>query len=266
MNADEGRREATMTTNRDEVGPLFDTGGAHSDLLAACRYIDSRLEFAREPVCRTDLSGGELYRECLARFRDEQRNLLRPAAFLPRIAAMGLMRWFDQLVVRRTIDSLRADVHAVYGCNVSACSATEDVAWRTIFDGLDCEPSVAKRLVIEITETAPLNPVTGRAFAHRIRQSGCRIAIDDFGVGHSAANHLVVGNPDIVKMDRSMLVLIRHNAVGRYQLRRLVAHAYEHARDVVAEGVENELDRQVMMDAGIQWAQGDHFSGRANAA
>ncbi|RQQ01946.1 EAL domain-containing protein [Burkholderia stagnalis] len=264
MNADEGRRDATTKT--DEADPLFDTGGAHVDLVAACRYIENRLEFAREPVCRTDLSGGELYRECLARFADGPRNLLRPASFLPRISAMGLMRWFDQLVVRRTIDSLRADAHAVYGCNVSATSATEDAGWRAIFDELDDAPSVAKRLVIEITETAPLNPVTGRAFVSRIRQSGCRIAIDDFGVGYSAANHLVVGNPDIVKMDRLMLVLVRHNAVGRYQLRRLVAQAYEHARDIVAEGVENELDRRVMMDAGIPWAQGFHFSGRAHVA
>lgn len=255
-----------MKTNRDEAGPLFDTGGAHADLLAACHYIENRLEFAREPVCRTDLSGGVLYRECLARFSDGQRNLLRPAVFLPRIAAMGLMRWFDQLVVRRTIDSLRADAQAIYGCNVSATSATDDAAWRAIFDALDDAPSVAQRLVIEITETAPLHPVAGRAFVSRFRQSGCRIAIDDFGVGYSAANHIVVGNPDIVKMDRSMLVLIRHNAVGRYQLRRLVAQAYEHARDIVAEGVESELDRQVMMDAGIPWAQGYHFSGHAHAA
>ncbi|MDI9701383.1 EAL domain-containing protein, partial [Burkholderia cenocepacia] len=91
-------------------------------------------------------------------------------------------------------------------------------------------------------------------------------AIDDFGVGFSALNNLVVGNPDIVKLDRSVLSLIKRNAIGRYQFRRLIAFAHEGARHVVVEGVESEIDRQIIVDAGVAWAQGIRFSWRSPAA
>ncbi|PCE32267.1 EAL domain-containing protein [Burkholderia ubonensis] len=266
MYAVDARLEAQMHNNHDDAGQLFDPTATHPDPVAVCRFIERRLAFAREPVCRTDLSGGVLYHECLARLARGQRDLLRPVAFLPRLVSMGLMCWFDQLVVGRTIDSLRADAKAVYGCNVSASSATEDAQWQAIFDRLHAEPAVAQRLVLEITETAPLDPVSGRPFVQQVRQTGCRIAIDDFGAGYSAQNHLVVGQPDIVKLDRSMLSMIRNNAVGRYQVRRLVALAHETAGQVVVEGVETELDRQMVIDAGVRWAQGDHFSRRSDVA
>ncbi|MGU7775989.1 EAL domain-containing protein [Burkholderia sp. MR1-5-21] len=259
MSAVDGSHHANMKTPCDDLAPWFDAAGDRSDVASVYDFIESRLAFAREPVCRTDLSGGVLYQECLARLVCGEHTVLRPAAFLPRLESMGLMCWFDQLVVRRTIERLSRDPDAIYGCNVAASSAVDDVRWQAVFDSLDREPSVAARLVIEITETVPLSPVFGRSFVRRFRQTGCRIAIDDFGVGYSALNNLVVGNPDIVKMDRSILPMLKHNAIGRYQLRRLVAFALENARHVVVEGVESELDRQMIADVGVSWAQGNYF-------
>jgi len=266
MNAVEPRLEANSVANRDEIDLVFGAPDDHPDLASVRSFVESRLGFVREPVCRADLSGGVLYHECLARLRWGSRDALPPLAFLPRLESLGLMRWFDRLVVGRTIDALRADPQAVYGCNVAAASAAVDDAWLAIFRRLEHEPSVAARLVVEITETGPLNPVAGRSFVNRFRQAGCRVAIDDFGVGFSALNNLVVGNPDIVKLDKSVLSLIKRNAIGRYQFRRLIAFAHESARHVVVEGVENEIDRQIILDSGVAWAQGIRFSWRSPAA
>ncbi|MGS0897383.1 EAL domain-containing protein [Burkholderia stagnalis] len=266
MNAVEARLEAGREANRDDMDLMFGIPDDHPDLASVRSFVESRLTFAHEPVCRADLSGGVLYHECLARLRSGGRNPLSPLAFLPRLESLGLMRWFDRLVVSRTIDGLRADPQAVYGCNVSAASAIVDDAWLAIFRRLEHEPSIAARLVVEITETGPLNPVAGRSFVARFRQAGCRIAIDDFGVGFSAVNNLVVGNPDIVKLDKSILSMIKRNAIGHYQFRRLIAFAHEGARHVVVEGVENETDRQMIVDAGVAWAQGIRFSWRSPAA
>ncbi|MDN7701938.1 EAL domain-containing protein [Burkholderia semiarida] len=266
MNAVEARQEANRKANRDEIDRVFGARDDHPDLASVRSFVESRLGFAREPVCRADLSGGVLYQECLARLRWGERDALPPLAFLPRLEALGLMRWFDRLVVGRMIDALRADTGAVYGCNIAAASAVVDDAWLAIFRRLECEPSVAARLVVEITETGPLNPVAGRSFVDRLRRAGCRIAIDDFGVGFSALNNLVVGNPDIVKLDRSILSMIKRNAIGRYRFRRLIAFAHEGARHVVVEGVESEMDRQIIVDAGVAWAQGIRFSWRSPAA
>ncbi|KVU44452.1 diguanylate phosphodiesterase [Burkholderia ubonensis] len=256
MSAFEGCHNANTTVHRDDTAPMFDAAGNRPDLASVCNFIESRLAFAHEPVCKTDLSGDVLYHECLARLVYGQHVPLRPAAFLPHLVSMGLMCWFDQLVVRKTIERLRRDPDAIYGCNVAASSAMDDARWQAVLDSLEREPSIETRLVIEITETVPLSPVFGRSFVSRIRQTGCRIAIDDFGVGYSALNNLVVGNPDIVKMDKSILPMLKSNAVGRYQLRRFVALARENAQQVVVEGVESELDRQVIVDVGVSWAQG----------
>ncbi|ABX17155.1 EAL domain-containing protein [Burkholderia multivorans] len=270
MNAVEPRlmadREQNREASRDEIGKVFGVPDGPVDLASVRSFVESRLEFVYEPVCRADLSGGVLYDECLARLRRDARGAWPPIAFLPRLESLGLMRWFDRLVVNRTIDQLRADPTAVYGCNMSAASAVMDDAWRPIFARLEREPSVAARLVVEITETGPLNPVAGRTFVARFRQAGCRIAIDDFGIGFSALNNLAVGNPDIVKLDRSILPMIKRNAIGRYQLRRLIAFAHEGARHVVVEGVETEMDRQMIVEAGVAWAQGIRFSWRSPAA
>ena len=51
-----------------------------------------------------------------------------------------------------------------------------------------------------------------------------------------------------------------------YQFRRLIAFAHENARHVVVEGVENELDREILVDSGVAWAQGIRFSWRSPAA
>ena len=160
MNAVEARLEANREANRDEIDLVFGAPDDHPDL-ASVRCSWKAGSGSRKPVCRADLSGGVLYQECLARLRWGERDTLPPVAFLPRLEALGLMRWFDRLVVGRTIDALRADPAAVYGCNVAAASAVVDDAWLAIFRRLEREPSVAARLVVEITETGPLNPSRG---------------------------------------------------------------------------------------------------------
>nr|WP_230957998.1 EAL domain-containing protein [Burkholderia diffusa] len=248
-----------MKTGCDETGSLFGTIGDFSDLNSVCSHIKSQLVFKHEPVCRTDMSGRTLYHECLARLTCEPYGVLSPSVFLPRLESLGLMCWFDQLVVSQTIDSLRAAPEAIYGCNVSASSALEDDRWQVVLNRLEREPSIAKRLVVEITENEPLNPISSRSFIYRIRQAGCRVAIDDFGVGHSILNRLVVGNPDIVKLDKSILSMVKRNEILWYQFRRLVALANENAQHVVIEGVEDEVDRQMAAEVGATWAQGFHF-------
>ncbi|WP_269502934.1 EAL domain-containing protein [Burkholderia sp. IMCC1007] len=265
MTTVEPRPGANREAYRDEIDLVFGAADDHPDLASIRSFVESRLGFAREPVCRADLSGGVLYHECLARLRSGARNTLPPLAFLPRLESLGLMRWFDRLVVDRIIDALHADPKAVYGCNIAAASAVVDDAWLAVIRRLEREPSLAARLVVEITETGPLDPVTGRSFVNRFRRAGCRVAIDDFGVGFSALNSVVIGNPDIVKLDRSVLSLIKRNTIGRYQFRRLIAFAHESARHVVVEGVETEADRQIILDSGVAWAQGVRFSWRSPA-
>ena len=220
--------------------------------------IEAGLRLLHEPICRPDGTGEVLYRECLARLnvRDQVR---RPDSFLPQLEAMGLMRWFDRLVMERVIDALSREGDAVLGCNVSGASAVDDAWWEPVYARLEREPQVAARLVIEITESAPLDPVAGRSFVFRLQRLGCRVAVDDFGKGYGVYTAMAIAHPDIVKLDRTLLLAAHRERLGVKRLQAMVKLASEYAPQVVVEGVATAQDLRVVVEAGAKWAQGWHF-------
>ena len=125
--------------------------------------------------------------------------------------------------------------------------------------GSAAEPltSHADRVVLEITERDPLDGVEGlRDRVGRLRACGYRIAIDDLGAGYAALSSFASLEPDIVKLDMSLV-----RDVDRDRTRRkLVGSLAELCRDldilVVAEGIETEAERDVVAGAGCDLLQG----------
>jgi EAL domain-containing protein (putative c-di-GMP-specific phosphodiesterase class I) len=223
-----------------------------------CEAIETGVHLLREPICRPERTGEVLYQECLARLCIERR-VWSPDAFLPKLESAGLMRWFDRLVMERVIDALCRDDDAVLGCNVSGASAVDDVWWEPVYARLEREPQVAARLVIEITESAPLDPIAGRSFVFRLQRLGCRVAVDDFGKGYGVYTAMAIAHPDIVKLDRTLLLAAHRERSGVKRLRAMVELAGEYAPQVVVEGVATAEDLRVVTEVGAKWAQGWHF-------
>nr|WP_235506668.1 EAL domain-containing protein [Altererythrobacter sp. Root672] len=119
---------------------------------------------------------------------------------------------------------------------------------------------------IEVTEHAFLN--RGSAFVaralHVLHRAGVRIALDDFGTGHSSLSHLRDFPVDVVKIDRSFVCKM----TGDYEVRAIVSAVVDLAQqlriDVVAEGVENELQRALLVAMGCPYGQGHLFGGPAS--
>ncbi|MGN3967156.1 EAL domain-containing protein [Burkholderia gladioli] len=218
-------------------------------------FVESRLSFRTEPVSTMVGQRAPLYAECLARLNDGGRSWL-PNSFLPQLEMLGLMRWFDALVFERVVGRLREDATLVLGCNLSASSTVFDAQWEGVFSWLSSMPGVASRLVVEITESAPLDAVQGRNFVRRVRHLGCRIAVDDFGVGYGVATGMAIGNPDIVKLDASVVAAARDDVIGRRNLHALSGIAAELAPEVVIEGIETEQDLHLAGQTSAQWFQG----------
>lgn len=125
--------------------------------------------------------------------------------------------------------------------------------------GSAAEPltSHAERVVLEITERDSLDGVAGlRDCVGRLRARGFRIAIDDLGAGYAALSGFASVEPDLVKLDMSLV-----RGVDRHRTRRkLVGSLAGLCRDlgilVVAEGIETEPERQVVVEAGCDLLQG----------
>jgi len=222
--------------------------------------MTGRMRFAAEVVANSSGAGQTLYYECLLRLEDTNGRPIFPESFLPLIERLGLTRPVDRKVVRSVIAELRKRSFISLGCNISGLSACNDVWWNSIIYELRLEPDVARRLVIEITETA-VPPSSGDALAliAALKRTGCKIALDDFGAGYSSIAFARAASPDIVKVDSSFLRMRKRTPREADLLRNLVALAGNLAPHVVVEGVETYDDLRLVAQSGANWCQGYLF-------
>ena len=117
---------------------------------------------------------------------------------------------------------------------------------------------------VEVTEHVFL----GRSSDHvtralkELNAAGVRIALDDFGTGHSSLTHLRDFPVDVVKIDRSFVEQMPSDADVRAIVSAVIKLAHSLRIDVVAEGIETELQRQMLVLEGCRLGQGFYF-GRA---
>lgn len=211
---------------------------------------------------------GVLYRECLARKADLASGNIQalPCHFIPALEKLGMTRGFDRLMVRKTIDLLRQVRSVRLGCNISALSATNDAWWSSTFQMLKASPSLASRLVIELTETAECPDMDEAiAFCEALRSFGCKVAVDDFGAGFSSMGFALRVKPDIVKVDVTIIRETRHSG-GIPLLRNLLDLLGNIAAEVIVEGIESDDDARMAIEAGARWLQGYHVEGVSASA
>jgi EAL domain-containing protein (putative c-di-GMP-specific phosphodiesterase class I) len=227
---------------------------------------EDQLGFEWEPVHDANRETPARYFEALL-CKIEGGVVTRAGAMIPALERLGLVRRLDQWVVESVIETLRVNRNICLGCNVSAQSATLDAWWAFTAATLNEEPDIASRLIIEITETAPLTaPREAHAFVKSLQSLGCRVALDDIGTGHSSINALVDLGVDIAKIDAVYLRQAGQGARGAERLRQLVGLAKTCAPSVVIEGVESDADAAISRSSGADWLQGYLFSKAATFA
>jgi EAL domain-containing protein (putative c-di-GMP-specific phosphodiesterase class I) len=112
-------------------------------------------------------------------------------------------------------------------------------------------------VILELTESVPLE-FFDRCFdmVEEVRRRGLRIAIDDFGAGYSNLKYISDLRPDLVKLDRKLLVGVKSgNRVFRL-LRSIVTMVHEMEAKVVAEGIETAVEFRAVRECGCDYGQG----------
>src|SRR5207248_7625001 len=92
------------------------------------------------------------------------------------------------------------------------------------------------------------------------QQQGLRIAIDDFGVGHSGLNLLADLHPDLIKLDIGLCRGINSSKTRRAIVHGVLAVCEDLSIDVVAEGIETEDEFSTLSDLGVRYFQGFLFA------
>jgi EAL domain-containing protein (putative c-di-GMP-specific phosphodiesterase class I) len=115
---------------------------------------------------------------------------------------------------------------------------------------------LAERVVIEITERTGLDPAAGPARVAELRKLGYRIAVDDLGAGYAALGALASLEPEIVKLDMSLIRELDVQPKKRRMVAALASLCREMGSRVVAEGVETTDEKLAVADCGIDLIQG----------
>lgn len=208
----------------------------------------AELWMAYQPILTrgADLFGHE------ALLRTSARAVPNPGAFLDIAERLGKLVELGQHVRSAVARDLAPSTETVL-VNVHPLDLQDDELGSE-FDPLT---AFARRVILEITERASLDGIADlRGRIARLRERGFRIAVDDLGAGYAALSSFAALEPDLVKLDMSLV-----RDVDRSQTKRkLVASMISLCRDlgivVVAEGVETEAERQVLLECGC-----DHFQG-----
>jgi EAL domain-containing protein (putative c-di-GMP-specific phosphodiesterase class I) len=116
------------------------------------------------------------------------------------------------------------------------------------------------RIVVEILEDPSHEEEQLHKAVDYFRELGCVIAVDDFGTGHSNFSRVWEINPDIVKLDRSLVVRAAFDARISRTLPNLVDLLHESGCHVLMEGIENESEAITAVSAGVDMVQGNYFA------
>ncbi len=115
---------------------------------------------------------------------------------------------------------------------------------------------LAGRVVLEITERTGLDPAAGPTRVAMLRKLGYRIAVDDLGAGYAALGALATLEPEIVKLDMSLVRDLDRHPVKRRVVAAIANLCSELGSRVVAEGVETKAELDACTDAGVDLIQG----------
>lgn len=121
-------------------------------------------------------------------------------------------------------------------------------------------PLEPAQVVLEVTEHAPVADYDALVSALApFRAAGGRLAVDDAGAGFASLRHILLLNPDIIKLDIALTRDIDTDVAKRSLATALIAFATETGATILAEGIETESELQTLRALGVRYGQGWHL-------
>lgn len=224
---------------------------------------DNDLFLVFQPVVELNTCDISHY-EVLIRMRGDEGQTITPDQFIPVAERMGLIHAIDLWVVENAIDFLAALPsylsHIALAINLSGSAFQYPDLLQVIRDKLELTWVDAGRLTFEITETAAVdNFERTRDMIHKIRDLGCKFALDDFGAGFCSFNYLKTFPVDYVKIDGQFIRQLDINETDSILVRSMVEIAGKLGKQTIAEFVETPNIALKLKELGVNLGQGYAF-------
>ncbi len=220
---------------------------------------EDRLVFAYQPIVDAVTRRPVEY-ECLLRMVHRDGSIAPAGQFIPAAEQLGLVRLVDRRALEMAVATLYAHPEINLSVNVSGTTSQDSAFLQAFVDYVRANSAVAERLVVELTETAALHHFEENVqFVSRLRDMGCRVAIDDFGAGYTSFRNLQMLRVDKVKIDGSYVVSLATSPENQIFVRTLVDLAKNFNLKTTAEWVGSEQEADLLEGFGVDQFQGFYF-------
>ena len=202
-----------------------------------------------------------VFHEALCRINLDDGSQIAAGEFIETAERLGIVRLLDHRTLDLAVAKLVRDPDLALSINVSTVSAYDGSWFGRLTAHLRRHPQVAGRLIVEITETMAIRDMKRAVeFVRSVRDLGCRVAIDDFGAGHTSFRNLRSLGADIVKIDGAFIERISDNEDDQFFVATLVSLARRIGLETVAEKVAKESDARILKTLGVDYLQGHLFA------
>lgn len=220
----------------------------------------NQLDLAFQPLVATSC-GSLVGYEALVRWRHPEHGELAPDQFVPVAEEVGAIVPIGEWVLREACrQAVHWPQHLTIAVNVSPVQFRVPDLVATVCSALTESGLPPDRLELEITESVLLgHRETTLASLYKIKELGVRIVMDDFGTGYSSLSNLQSFPFDKLKIDRSFVASMADDHAARSIVRAIMALSRSLNLTAVAEGVETEAQRRMVLEEGCLQAQGYLF-------
>lgn len=226
---------------------------------------NNELEMFYQP--KIDLSTGRIIgAEALVRWRQKDGSLVMPNKFVP-VAESSQM--ISRITRYAFYESCRQNVQwqkmglppIVISINLTSVDLYEGDVCRMVTEVLEETGMSNEYLEIELTETLALKDID-KAIKHmnQLRSMGIKIAMDDFGTGYSSLSYIQKLPITMLKLDRSFISNLETDPVSREIVSAVIRIAKAKGIEIIAEGIEYEIQADILCESGCNYGQGYFFA------
>lgn len=220
-----------------------------------CGLSEKRIQCFYQPVLNIKTGSFDSV-EVLCRWLNEDKQLVFPDVFIPKIIQNKQQQKFTQYVFKKAIKELNSksllkQIHCAlnfFPSDLSTGNASKLLKELPI--------GQASQITVEITEQLLDDLPKIIQETNEIQSLGSCIAIDDFGTGYSNLRHIEKLNIDILKIDRSFIYALSKNSIQKHIVDAISRLATELNIKVIAEGVEDESQLAQLRALNIDYSQG----------
>lgn len=242
-------------TKKDQSQPYI---GDRNSLMRALE--EDQFELHYQP--QVTISGRRLSGiEALIRWNHPTHGLIYPNKFLPIVENNGLIdevtAWVLENATKQAARFYSEGIKVSVSVNVSAINIRALTFPEQLSNMLTSYNMAPSNLMLEVTESALMGELTTSLdILTRIRLRGIRLSIDDFGTGYSSLQQLHRAPFSELKIDRSFVSNISHDAEARSIVKICTMLGHELGMSTIAEGVEDQNTLSILADIGCDIAQG----------